>query len=61
MLCWADSAGSLVCVVGRVGTGKSTLLNGLIGEVRKTRGSWTLGGSVAYGEFSISHMRSRRH
>ena len=42
--------GSLVCIVGRVGTGKSTLLNGLIGETRRTRGTVCFGGSVAYGK-----------
>lgn len=40
--------GSLVAVVGRVGSGKSSLLQGLIGEMRKTRGKFSFGGQVAY-------------
>ncbi|KAF9484380.1 ABC protein [Pholiota conissans] len=40
--------GSLVAVVGRVGSGKSSLLLGLIGEMRKTSGSVSFGGRVAY-------------
>ncbi|KAK4049155.1 hypothetical protein OIV83_004300 [Microbotryomycetes sp. JL201] len=31
--------GQLLCVVGAVGSGKSSLLQGLIGEMRKTKGS----------------------
>ena len=31
--------GSFVGIVGRVGSGKSSLLQGLIGEMRRTRGS----------------------
>ncbi|KAK2460902.1 hypothetical protein APHAL10511_007372 [Amanita phalloides] len=38
----------LVAVVGPVGCGKSSLLQGLIGEMRKTSGSVTFGGSVSY-------------
>nr|XP_019009246.1 uncharacterized protein I206_05894 [Kwoniella pini CBS 10737]OCF48027.1 hypothetical protein I206_05894 [Kwoniella pini CBS 10737] len=40
--------GALVCVVGRVGTGKTTLLHGLINEVRKTAGHAKFGGRVSY-------------
>ena len=40
--------GSLVAFVGPVGSGKSSLLQGLIGEMRKTEGSVTFGGSVGY-------------
>jgi ATP-binding cassette subfamily C (CFTR/MRP) protein 1 len=40
--------GSLVAVVGRVGSGKSSLLMGLIGEMRKISGSISFGGRVAY-------------
>ncbi|RSH93382.1 hypothetical protein EHS25_007738 [Saitozyma podzolica] len=40
--------GSLVCVVGRVGTGKSALLAGLVEEMRKTRGRVVFGGQVSY-------------
>lgn len=40
--------GTLVAVVGRVGSGKSSFLSGLIGEMRKVSGSVTFGGRVAY-------------
>ncbi|KAJ7040911.1 ABC protein [Mycena alexandri] len=40
--------GILAAVVGRVGSGKSSLLQGLIGEMRSTGGKWTFGGRVAY-------------
>lgn len=40
--------GSLVAVVGSVGAGKSSLINALLANVRKTRGSVTVSGSVAY-------------
>nr|XP_018260210.1 uncharacterized protein I303_07127 [Kwoniella dejecticola CBS 10117]OBR82368.1 hypothetical protein I303_07127 [Kwoniella dejecticola CBS 10117] len=40
--------GALVCVVGRVGTGKTTLLHGLINEVRRINGHVSFGGRVGY-------------
>lgn len=40
--------GQLVAVVGAVGAGKSSLLQGLIGEMRRTAGSVKFGGSVGY-------------
>jgi ABC-type glutathione transport system ATPase component len=40
--------GRLVAIVGAVGSGKSSLLQGLIGEMKKTAGSVVFGGSVAY-------------
>ena len=40
--------GMLVAVVGPVGSGKTSLLQGLIGEMRKTSGSIMFGGSVGY-------------
>ncbi|TFK49597.1 ABC protein [Heliocybe sulcata] len=40
--------GSLVAIVGPVGSGKSSLLQGLIGEMRKVKGDVTFGGRVAY-------------
>ncbi|KAJ7872414.1 ABC protein [Mycena leptocephala] len=40
--------GTLVAIVGRVGSGNSSLLQGLIGEMRTTGDKWTFGGSVAY-------------
>ena len=40
--------GKLVAVVGPVGSGKSSLLQGLIGEMRKTSGSVIFGAPVSY-------------
>ncbi|GAW05470.1 ABC protein [Lentinula edodes] len=40
--------GCLVAIVGRVGSGKSSLLQGLVGEMRKTSGDFSFGGRVAY-------------
>ena len=40
--------GMLVAIIGPVGSGKTSLLQGLIGEMRKTSGSITFGGSVGY-------------
>ncbi|XP_028966466.1 multidrug resistance-associated protein 1 [Galendromus occidentalis] len=40
--------GQLVAIVGTVGTGKSTLLSALLGDVTKKTGSVTVSGSVAY-------------
>jgi ABC-type multidrug transport system fused ATPase/permease subunit len=40
--------GQLVAIVGAVGTGKTSLLQGLIGEMRRTSGKVDFGGSVGY-------------
>ncbi|KAJ6577412.1 P-loop containing nucleoside triphosphate hydrolase protein [Mycena capillaripes] len=40
--------GQLVAIVGAVGSGKTSLLQGLIGEMRRTGGSTKFGGSVGY-------------
>ncbi|KAI9333757.1 hypothetical protein DFJ73DRAFT_799177 [Zopfochytrium polystomum] len=40
--------GALVAVVGAVGAGKSSLLNALVGEMKRTKGSVTIAGSVGY-------------
>lgn len=40
--------GELVAIVGAVGSGKTSLLQGLIGEMYRTKGSVRVGGSVAY-------------
>ncbi|TFK36263.1 multidrug resistance-associated ABC transporter [Crucibulum laeve] len=40
--------GAFVAIVGRVGCGKSSVLQALIGEMRRTRGDVTFAGSVAY-------------
>ncbi|CED82131.1 multidrug resistance-associated abc transporter [Phaffia rhodozyma] len=41
-------SGDLVCIVGSVGSGKSSLLQALIGEMKKIEGNVLFGGSVAY-------------
>ncbi|KAH7925482.1 ABC protein [Leucogyrophana mollusca] len=40
--------GQLVAIVGPVGSGKSSLLQGIIGEMRKVSGHVSLGGRVGY-------------
>lgn len=40
--------GQLVAIVGAVGSGKTSLLQGVIGEMRKTGGEIRFGGSVGY-------------
>ncbi|KAF8624506.1 hypothetical protein AX15_005822 [Amanita polypyramis BW_CC] len=40
--------GKLIAIMGPVGCGKSSLLQGLLGEMRRTSGSVTFGGSVSY-------------
>ncbi|KAL0253270.1 ATP-binding cassette transporter yor1 [Diplodia seriata] len=40
--------GELLAVIGSVGSGKTSLLSALAGEMRKTRGSFTMGGSRAF-------------
>src|SRR5690606_33277800 len=40
--------GELLMIVGRVGSGKSSLLNGIIGEMRKVSGKVEVNGSLAY-------------
>ena len=40
--------GQFVAIVGAVGSGKTSLLQGLIGDMRKTEGSVRFGGSLAY-------------
>lgn len=40
--------GQLIAIVGPVGTGKTSLLQGLIGEMRRTSGSVTFGGTLSY-------------
>jgi ATP-binding cassette subfamily C (CFTR/MRP) protein 1 len=39
--------GSLVCIFGRIGAGKSALLEGLLGEMRQTQGSVSFGGCLS--------------
>ena len=40
--------GQLCAIVGPVGNGKSSLLQGLLGEMRRTEGEVTFGGSISY-------------
>lgn len=40
--------GKLVAIVGAVGSGKTSLLQGIIGEMRKTKGTIKFAGSVSY-------------
>ncbi|KAJ3129883.1 hypothetical protein HK098_007637 [Nowakowskiella sp. JEL0407] len=40
--------GALVAVVGSVGSGKSSFLNALIGELQKVDGKVTIGGTIGY-------------
>ncbi|KAF2672384.1 ABC transporter family protein [Microthyrium microscopicum] len=40
--------GELNCIVGRVGSGKSSLLQALLGDLHKIRGEVTVCGSIAY-------------
>ena len=40
--------GSLTAVVGKVGSGKSSLLQALLGEMRRTSGDVTFSGTLAY-------------
>ena len=42
------SRGSLVAVVGRVGSGKSSLLSAMLGEMEKLRGDVAVRGRIAY-------------
>lgn len=40
--------GELACIVGRVGSGKTSFLEGIIGNLHKSSGTITVHGSVAY-------------
>jgi ATPase subunit of ABC transporter with duplicated ATPase domains len=40
--------GKLVAIVGSVGSGKTSLLQGLLGEMRRTKGTVKFGGTVGY-------------
>ncbi|KAJ8076751.1 hypothetical protein PM082_001174 [Marasmius tenuissimus] len=40
--------GGFVAIIGQVGSGKSSILQGLLGEMKKTEGQITFGGTVGY-------------
>ncbi|KAJ6528504.1 multidrug resistance-associated ABC transporter [Mycena capillaripes] len=40
--------GAFVGIIGRVGSGKSSVLQALVGEMRRTRGETIFGGKIAY-------------
>jgi ABC-type multidrug transport system fused ATPase/permease subunit len=40
--------GELVCVVGKVGSGKSSLVSAILGEMQRAEGKVAIGGTVAY-------------
>lgn len=40
--------GQLCAIVGSVGSGKSSLLQALVGEMKRTKGTVSFGGSIAY-------------
>ena len=40
--------GALIAIVGTVGSGKSSILNGIIGEMKKTDGQVQISGSIGY-------------
>ena len=50
--------GSLVAIVGPVGSGKSSLLSSILGELQKIGGTITLSGSVA---FSAQQVKLKQH
>lgn len=47
-ICLSASRGELLCLVGRVGAGKSSILHAMLGDLYKVTGTVTLRGSVAY-------------
>ena len=47
-VCLSVNPGDLVAIVGSVGSGKSTLVNGLLGECRALAGQVSVKGKVAY-------------
>lgn len=46
-----------MCIVGRVGTGKSALLAALINEMKQTKGHIRFGGRINYGERANGERR----
>jgi ATP-binding cassette, subfamily C (CFTR/MRP), member 1 len=47
-LSFSISRGELIIIVGEIGSGKSSLLSALVNEMRRSAGSLTIGGRVAY-------------
>ena len=50
--------GGLVAVVGSVGSGKSSLLSALLGDMRRDGGHLNVSGSVAYVPQQVLHLMS---
>jgi ATP-binding cassette subfamily C (CFTR/MRP) protein 1 len=49
----AHVIGALVCIVGRVGTGKTALFTAMINGMRTVKGDTIFGGHVGYGMCSL--------
>lgn len=47
-VCLYAERGHLVSIIGQVGSGKSSLLNGLLGNLRRCLGNVAINGSIAY-------------
>jgi ATP-binding cassette, subfamily C (CFTR/MRP), member 1 len=47
-LSFTIARGEFIIIVGEIGSGKSSLLSALVNEMRRSAGSLTIGGSVAY-------------
>jgi ATP-binding cassette subfamily C (CFTR/MRP) protein 1 len=45
---FSTSAGELNCIIGQVGSGKSSLLNAILGNLHKTKGTVSVYGRVSY-------------
>lgn len=57
--------GELLAIVGRVGSGKSSLLSAILGEMVKLSGSFTVKGSVVrasvIGSFAVAEMQTQAY
>lgn len=45
-----------MCIVGRVATGKTAILSGLINEMQQVKGHVVFGGPVSYGEKFLASL-----
>ena len=50
--------GELVCVLGSVGSGKSSLLMSILGELEQTKGKMEIGGDITYASQSAWLMNT---